>query len=113
VRHGEERPEFTDHEAPGALDLPHLGQWLHLATVYDGAAATVTFYLNGKRIGQSPISHEMKLRIGNAEIGNWGRSVEKSDAPYRNFNGCMDELTLYRAALDANEVKQLYDKGSP
>lgn len=113
IRHSELRADFTDYVASGALDLRGLGQWQHLVTVYDRPNSQVTSYLNGDPISRSPISQNTALRIGDAVIGNWGRSIDESVAPYRNFNGSMDELTVYGAALNADEVKQLHASGRP
>jgi len=89
-----------------------LGQWMHLATVYDTDQARVTHYVNGKPTKRQPLRRFAAgpLEIGKATIGNWsGRRA--SDV--RNFNGCMDELIVFGEALDDQEVRRIYEVGRP
>ncbi len=48
-------------------------------------------------------------RTGNCEteIGNWGTPVKYSPQKIRNFNGQIDELTLFSTALTAKEIQTL------
>lgn len=94
------------------FNLFRLGQWVHLATVYDTGQKRVTHYINGEPAERQPLKRfaDGVLKIGNATIGNWsGRGA--SDV--RNFNGCMDELIVFGAALDVQEVRRIYEVGRP
>ncbi len=94
------------------FNLFRLGQWVHLATVYDANEARVTHYVNGEPAERQPLKRFASgmLRIGNATIGNWsGRKVPD----VRNFNGCIDELIVFGAALDDQEVRRIYEVGRP
>ena len=94
------------------FNLFRLGQWVHLATVYDSDEARVTHYVNGEPAERQRLRRFAAgmLRIGNATIGNWsGRGA--SDV--RNFNGCMDELIVFGVALDDQEVRRIYGIGRP
>ena len=54
------------------------------------------------------------LRIGPAEIGNWGQPLRRTPwFAVRNLNGTIDELAIFNAALSANEIRQLYEQGKP
>jgi hypothetical protein len=33
--------------------------------------------------------------------------------PIRNLNGSLDEFMIYKAALSADEIRQLYEVGKP
>ena len=99
------------HTGP-IFSLFRLGQWVHLATVYDSAKTRVTHYVNGQSVARQRLKRFAAgtLKIGNATIGNWsGR--EATDV--RNFNGCMDELIVFGEALDDSEVRRLYEAGRP
>src|SRR5439155_21701025 len=48
-----------------------LGQWSHLAVVYDRDGQQVCHYVDGQRVKQTPFKLDIPLRIGDAEIGNW------------------------------------------
>ncbi len=89
-----------------------LGQWVHLATVYDNANSRVTHFVNGVPAHRQRLTRfaSGSLKIGNASIGNWsGRGA--SDV--RNLNGCMDELIVFGEALDEQEVHRIYEVGRP
>lgn len=98
-------------------DVSRSGQWLHIAAVYDPATKQVNQYLNGEQISSEtivPRFHVDTLRIGAAEIGNWGQPLR--DSPWfavRNLNGAIDELAIFDAALTTDEIKTLYEQGKP
>jgi hypothetical protein len=84
---------------------PFIGQWVHLAAVYDGANSIV--YVNGAeatRVANSvnPIANTKLLNIGNHGIYN-GSELS------RYLDGKMDEVRLYNRALSASEVSRLYN----
>ena len=94
------------------FNLFRLGQWVHLATVYDADEARVTHYVNGEPAERQRLKRFAAgmLKIGNATIGNWsGRRARD----VRNFNGCMDELIVFGEALDDQEVRLIYEVGRP
>ncbi|QGJ68849.1 Iron dicitrate transport regulator FecR [Planctomycetales bacterium 10988] len=98
-------------------DLSKSGQWFHLAAVYDPANRRVLQYVNGEKISQEPIRDDFyvsTLRIGPAEIGNWGQPFRKSPwFAVRNLNGTIDELAIFNAALLPQEIHSLFEKGKP
>ncbi len=93
------------------------GQWFHLAAVYDPATRRVSQYVNGERISEHEIEDKYfidKLRIGPAEIGNWGRPFRDTPAfAIRNLNGAIDEFAIFRAPLSGEEIQALYQVGKP
>ncbi|MEO8494590.1 MAG: LamG-like jellyroll fold domain-containing protein [Planctomycetota bacterium] len=94
------------------------GQWLMIATAYDIDSRVVTHYLNGEVLSREAIPEEYlveTVRIGNASIGNWGLPAYRKEREFavRNFNGSMDEFALFSAALSAQEIKELYERGKP
>lgn len=98
-------------------DVSKSGQWMQLAAVYDPIGRVVRQYVNGKQIFSDTIEDVFfveELRIGPAEIGNWGQPLRKSPwFAVRNFNGATDELAIFEAALTDEEIKSLYDSGKP
>ncbi|MEM0896831.1 MAG: LamG-like jellyroll fold domain-containing protein [Verrucomicrobiota bacterium] len=93
------------------------GKWFHIATVYNGDAATTTHYVNGKKISHDVLPENMRVEevsIGAASIGNW--SEPSRDDPHfavRNLNGVIDEFAIFSAALSAKEIQDLYQIGKP
>ncbi|MFK8113853.1 MAG: LamG-like jellyroll fold domain-containing protein [Rubripirellula sp.] len=98
-------------------DISKSGQWLHIAAVYDPPARRVTQYVNGQQVADEKITDQFlieKLRIGPAEIGNWGQPFRKTPwFAVRNLNGSIDELTIFDAALQSDEITKLYEQGKP
>lgn len=100
------------YDSEPILNIKHLGRWTHLATVYDSESARVTHYIDGENVGELPIaSDNFKLRFGKTEIGNWGTPMNYSPQKIRNFNGQIDELTLFSKVLTAKEIQSLYKRG--
>ena len=98
-------------------DISKSGQWMHVAAVYDPASRRVVQYVNGEQVSSESIIdrfHITTLRIGPAEIGNWGQPFRESPwFAVRNLNGAIDELAIFKAALSAQEMKDLYENGKP
>lgn len=98
-------------------DISQSGQWFHLAAVYDPASRRVCQYVNGRRVSDEKIIdkfHITQLRIGPAEIGNWGQPFRKTPwFAVRNLNGTIDELSIFNAALSADEIHEIYEQGKP
>ncbi len=104
---------FTD----SIWDITKSGQWFHLAAVYDPTSRRVEQYVDGTLVSTESI-HDSNLvrdlRIGPAEIGNWGQPLRRTPwFAVRNLNGTIDELAIFNAALSANEIRQLYEQGKP
>ena len=98
-------------------DVSKGGQWLHLAAVYDPKKRQVRQYVNGERVTGEPIADRYRiesLRIGPAEIGNWGQPFRESPwFAVRNLNGTIDELAIFDAALSDDEISTLHEQGKP
>ncbi|MCO8121606.1 FecR domain-containing protein [Stieleria sp. TO1_6] len=98
-------------------DVSKSGQWFHIAAVYDPANQRVTQYVNGEQVANQAIVerfHIDTLRIGPAEIGNWGQPFRQTPwFAVRNLNGTIDELAIFNAALPATEIHSLYEQGKP
>ena len=116
-RHYPDRPDLRYHRvyfSPPMWDLSMSGQWLHLASVFDPASQTVSHYVNGTRLSREVIAADFliaTLRIGNAEIGNWGQPLRKDPSfAIRNLNGRIDEIAILNAALTDTEIRELHDR---
>ncbi len=77
-------------------------EWVNLIATFDGTVRR--FYVNGVRIAtinspSPPISKE-PLRLGTLE--------NRSPDPFRHFKGTIDDIRIYRRALNENEVRLLY-----
>ncbi len=90
-----------------------LGQWVHLAVTYNRGAGMVTHYVDGQPVQQDELKLDIRLRLGDVEIGNWNLGPRPHHSPVRYFNGCIDEFLVFGRALGAAEVERLYEQGRP
>jgi hypothetical protein len=103
----------TSYHAPAALTPDRFGQWVHLAVTYDKAAGRVTHYLDGRPVAAEPVRFDVRLKIGDAEIGNWNAAGFRDRGPIRYLNGSLDEFLLFARALGAGEIGTLYAQSRP
>jgi hypothetical protein len=93
------------------------GQWMHVASVYSPTEKRVRQYCNGELVYErhiDPVWTIKKLKIGPAEIGNWGQPRRKDpEFAIRNLNGRIDELMIHDAALSSEEILKIYETGKP
>ena len=93
------------------------GRWLHVATVYDVKSRQIAHYLDGELLSQATVPREQiveQTRIGTASIGNWAAPTQPDEAfAIRNLNGRIDEFALFRTALTADEIQEIYEIGRP
>ena len=78
------------------------GQWHHCAGTFDGQAMRV--YLDGRLIGSLE-------RRGTIAAGGTAPGCIASMNGGECFQGALDDLRIYRAALTAEEVSRLYRSG--
>jgi hypothetical protein len=86
----------------GATAVP-LGQWSHVALVYNGTNRI--FYLNGVVAGTGS-APAVTAETDNSSIGN----IIPNDSS--SFNGGIDEVSIYNRALSSNEIVGIYLAGS-
>lgn len=103
----------TNSSAPDVISLGRLGVWSFVTTVYDRQSGRVKHYLDGRQVASTVIRFDKPLTIGSAEIGNWGVTLGKGTHPVRNFIGRMDEFTLWKVALGAEEIRDIHSKTRP
>lgn len=102
-----------NYASPVVFDLSRLGQWIHVACVFDGHAGEVRHYVDGRVIHVEPVVATVPLHIGDAEIGNWGAPARESPTPIRSFNGRIDEFAIFSAALSNTDIQDIYVQGKP
>ena len=78
-----------------------IGQWIHLAATIEGE--TIKIYTDGQLDTQEikggpPNTNPAALGIGSA-------------IHHGSFNGVLDDVRLYRRALNAEEIRALYQSG--
>ncbi|WP_375433283.1 fibronectin type III domain-containing protein [uncultured Friedmanniella sp.] len=79
-----------------------VGQWYHIATVYDSTANTLAFYLNG-RLQQTVTSNSRWNATGNFAIGRAKYNGVNTDW----LNGTTDDVRAYSQALGSDDISHL------
>ena len=91
----------TTRMAQSAVATEDVGNWVHLAGVYDGTHWRL--YRNGVEAASATHSTGAVTVNGNWAIGARGTGTE------RFFHGSVDEVRVYNRGLSASEVAQLID----
>ncbi|RSK25244.1 LamG-like jellyroll fold domain-containing protein [Hymenobacter metallilatus] len=76
------------------------GRWSHVAVVYSASARTVRFYVNGVLNHTGTYTTAVAVAATPYSIGSW-----LSGSPQRFFNGKLDEVRMYTAALTQAQVQ--------
>ncbi|MFZ1719720.1 MAG: LamG domain-containing protein [Candidatus Moraniibacteriota bacterium] len=95
---------YPSTNARGVANAVTLNTWQHFVASFDGT--NVTLYKNGASLGSQSLSAP-NSGIANFAIGG------KTSANDRNFDGYIDEVRVYKRALSADEVSQLYRLTAP
>ena len=98
---------WEDYISPVVFTPERIGQWVHLAVVYDTAGQEVRFFVNGACLSRHPMKRPVELTPALVELGNWTPSPDKRQQPVRNFAGCMDEFRIFARALRDDEIPRL------
>jgi len=89
--------EETAGPAIDASEIP-LGQWYHVAGVYDGVTAAI--YLNGEE-------KDFDLLSGPLQTGQISAIGRKGDSDSQYWKGDLDDLAIWKRALSAKEIELL------
>lgn len=82
-----------------------LGEWQHVAAVFNWGADAIEFYVNGDQVGTcdltdcNGLTYSDKIYLGASFDG----------FPGWEFTGFLDEIQIYDRALGGPEIKWLYD----
>ena len=85
-----------------------IGRWTQLAVTLDRKKRTVSHFLNGKEISSQPLKSETRPILGRAVIGNWNAPREGGSYSVRNINGRIGEFLIFKSAVDAEQIRDLY-----
>jgi hypothetical protein len=87
---------------------PVVGQWYHLAGVYDAVAHSATLYVNGLLADQiffvNPAAATGHSSVGRGQFGG---------NPVDFVNGAIDDVRFYQAALTGAEILEIARIGNP
>jgi anti-sigma factor RsiW len=102
-----------EYDAGSVEPASLLGRWRQVVVVIDNGRREIVHYVDGRVVQRTPISQPTRMKLGPAELGNWGLYDNSGSAPIRNFRGRMDEFLVFNQALTDAEIAQLYEQGRP
>lgn len=91
------------------------GETVHLVAVMEGVASddltgTIKLYLNGTLIDEAGGVGQLFSHSGDVDIGEAGEFLHV-EAETFNFDGTIDEVSVYNSALSAEQVQTHYELG--
>jgi len=91
-----------------------LAKWTHLVAVTSIPNKTHQIYVNGKLALEGILTNtQAPIRPGFCMLGNWLPSPEYLDDPPRALRGRIDELQVWKRALDQASIERLLEQGRP
>lgn len=85
------------------------GEWVHYAATYDQSTGKCTLYINGQVLNQVDATNAVPLPSDWGVGARVGYNVDNA----RPFTGLMDEFYIFKRALSATEIEQLYTLYDP
>jgi len=82
-------------------------EWVHVVGIYDSSVPNIQLYLDGVLIditteGVSPFGYGNNLEL----------AISVPEDPQKAWDGLIDEVLIFNRALDADEIKALYDSSA-
>jgi len=88
------------------------GVWQHVALTYDTASGVAALYLNGQSITVTNLGSFVPLTSFTNLLLGARTYLGAASSPNTVYSGLMDEPSLYKRALSANEIAAIYLAGS-
>jgi hypothetical protein len=93
--------------------IPQQNVWVYLTGVYDGSSSgeRLILYVNG--IKEASLSSEISGNIQALDPNSMRLNIGRLPSGYRLFAGMLDEIRIYKRALDIDEIrKQMFYKNT-
>lgn len=88
---------------------PDDNHWIHLAGTYDGSI--MRLYVDGVEIGSQPLTGNIRVDDNPVTIGGEENGAEPQVVD-GEFEGLIDEVRLYNRALNASEIREIFNLDS-
>ncbi len=93
----------TDEQGYASVGGEHIpiGEWMHVAAVFDSEAEVARLYQNGRLTGERAFRGRIANHPEEFQLG-------ASRYPFDGYRGLLDEVKLYGRALSAEEIADSY-----
>lgn len=95
-------------------------KWYHLAGTYDPEGKEMRLYVNGEQVGSAPAEDWIPLAGESPIFIGQGKAMRPTDRVRRNtficnysFDGLIDEIKIYDAVLNPNQIAAAYQQMKP
>ncbi|MEC4814385.1 MAG: LamG domain-containing protein [Scytonema sp. PMC 1069.18] len=89
--------------------IPDVNRWIHMAGTYDGSM--MRLYVDGVEIDNQPLTGSIRVDDNPVTIGGEENGAEPQVVD-GEFEGLIDEVRIYNRALDASEIREVYNLDS-
>ncbi|WP_205327378.1 LamG domain-containing protein [Glycomyces sp. YM15] len=103
-------PTGTGTQNVTAPTVATLGEWTHLAAVYDAVNSTMNLFVNGVSVASRTVTFTPWDGFGKLNIGCRGNASGSAGGGY--FDGAISTAQLWRGAITAEQVAEAYG-GNP
>jgi hypothetical protein len=102
---------FEKYESAVAFSSDKLGQWVHLATTFDGDNKWVSHFVNGRSFSREKITQAESIVLKKGLLGHF--QAFPNHNPNFSFKGSIDEFAIFDSAWDEGLIRELYEIGCP
>ena len=99
---GAEPVELYSVATPGR----QLGEWTHLALVYNAVGKKLSLFVNGHKDAEIALTHVVPVVLDKFRLGAWDKEA-------RFFHGVLDDVRIYRGALDEAAINGIAKGANP
>lgn len=99
----------TDHPLPRR-------EWSFITATFSASSGRINLYLNGEPVAYMDVTKSISIQPANVPllIGKHNQAEQTGTfdgpVPVNMFNGFMDELKIYDTALDADQIRKMYQR---
>ena len=100
----------ASHALGSPVNILNTTSFQHVAAAYDHASGVVTLYCNGVAVATTTFGNFTPQTSYDLFLGR--RPAGPGIPPTAQYDGLMDEVSLYSRALSASEIQAIYNAGS-
>jgi hypothetical protein len=103
--------EVQLYESAVAFAPDRLGEWVHIATSFDGKNKWVTHFLNGRSFSREKLNSSGMISLKRGLIGHYHAFPGRN--PNFSMKGSIDEFAIFDSVWGEDDIRQLFEVGCP
>ena len=89
------------------------GEWVFFSATVNSSTRTVSHFMNGQLINETPFTRDHTFNLEFLELGNLSHPNKDAKVPDFRLRGSIDETLVSKRAYSAQEISDLYEKTKP